>query len=173
MSNDPNPDPRPGPRRQTFNDVRDDYDDEFGRVLSPREAALRMVRGPAVAFVVIGSVAVLGTLFGAGVLVYQDLDRALNRPGRMVGLLVGLFFILLGTCLAAGVIVGGVNLMHLRRRWLALFAAYVVTSLSVAGCYAILFFPFGIWGLVVLYRPDVRDQFRRPGPPRDDGHGEL
>ena len=52
-------------------------------------------------------------------------------------------------------------------------SAALAGALALAGCYAILFFPFGIWGLVVLYRPDVREQFRRPAPPRDDGNGEL
>jgi len=166
-------DPEFAERRPTFDDLRADYDDDFGRCRTPLEKARRTVLGPAIAFVVIGCLGVLGTLIGAGVLVYQDLNRALNRTGALVGLVVGLFFILLGTCLSAVAIAGGVSLLKLRRRWLALFAAYVVTGLALAGCYAILFFPFGIWGLIVLYRPDVRDQFWRLAPPRGNGHGAL
>lgn len=64
-------------------------------------------------------------------------------------------------------------MLQMRRRWLGLFAAYVVTGLSIGGCYGILFYPFGIWGLIVLYRPDVREQFGRRPLPRDTGDGEL
>ena len=78
----------------------------------------------------------------------------------------------MGVVLFSLVIVGGANMLRLRRRGLALFAAYVVTGLSLAGPYGIFFYPFGIWGLVVLYRPDVREQFGRR-PPRDDSDGEL
>jgi hypothetical protein len=174
MSNDPNPDPRPGRRRQTFNDLRDDYDDEFGQTRSPREAARRMVLGPAIAFIPIGVLGILGMLAAEAALLFENLDRALGGANfHIFNLVIGTVGVLLAIALFAMVIAGGANMMRLQRRWLALFAAYVVTGLALAGCYAILFFPFGIWGLVVLYRPDVREQFRRPAPPRDDGHDEL
>jgi hypothetical protein len=175
MSNDPDRPSGPDPRdRRTFNDLRDDYDDDFGRVLSPREAARRMVLGPAIAFEMIGTLGIVGMIAAEVALAAVNLDRALNgRSGNLFNLIIGTLGVLLAMALFGMVIAGGVNLMGLRRRWLALFAAYVVTGLALAGCYAILFFPFGIWGLVVLYRPDVREQFRRPAPPRDDDHGEL
>jgi hypothetical protein len=176
MSNDPNPnsDPRPDARRQTFNDVRDDFDDDFGRALSPREAARRMVLGPAIAFILIGVLGILGMIVAETALLVENLDRALNGRSRHVfNLTLGTFGVLLAMVLFGMVIAGGVNMMRLQRRWLSLFAAYVVTGLALAGCYAILFFPFGVWGLVVLYRPDAREQFGRSPPPRDDGHGEL
>ena len=108
----------------------------------------------------------------AGVLI-EHLGDALDDPEELIGLAVGVGLILIGVALFGVVIAGGISMLGVRRRWLALFAAYVVTGLSIAGCYAILFYPFGIWGLVVLYRPDVREQFGRPPPPRDDRHGEL
>ena len=170
---DPRP-PREPPARRTYDDVRDDFDDEFGRVLSPREAALRMVLGPAIAFQMIGALGIVGMIVAEVALAALNLNRALNgRSTDLFILILGTFGVVLAMVLFGMVIAGGVNLMRLRRRWLALFAAYVVTGLALAGCYAILFFPFGIWGLVVLYRPDVREQFRRPAPPRDDDHGEL
>ena len=161
-------------RRPTFTDLRADYDDEFAHRWTPWERARRRVIGPAVAFVVIGPLGILGMIVAAVALLAENLDRALaGSTGRLLNIVVGMFFILVAMVLFALVIAGGVNMLGLRRRWLALFAAYVVTGLSLAGCYAILFFPFGIWGLVVLYRPDVREQFGRPPPPGDDGHGEL
>ena len=62
-------------------------------------------------------------------------------------------------------------MLRLRRWGLATTAAYGVAGLSLGGCYAILFYPFRIWALIVLYQQDVREQFRRPPDPvrdRDD-----
>ena len=175
MSNDPDrpsgPDPR---RRPTFNDLRDDFDDDFATRWTPFEVARRRVRGPAIAFIPIGVLGILGMVVAAAALLVLNLDQAIAGSNHhLIMLVLWLPFVAVGMVLFGMVIAGGVNLMNLRRRWLALFAAYVVTGLALAGCYAILFFPFGIWGLVVLYRPDVREQFRRPAPPRDDDHGEL
>lgn len=161
-------------RRPVYDDQRADYDDEFADRWTPFEVARRRVRGPAIAFVPIGVLGGLGLIVAEGALLAENLDGAVAGNGRrLFNTFIGTFFILLGMVLFGLVVVGGVNMMQLRRRWLALFAAYVVTGLSLAGCYGILFYPFGIWGLVVLYRPDVREQFRRPPPPRDDRHGEL
>jgi hypothetical protein len=161
-------------RRPVFDDQRDDYDDDFAVRWTPWEKARRRVLGPAIAFVVIGTLGILGTCVGQVALLIENLDRALaGRRSAQGQILVGATLLLLGTALSCFVIAGGVNLLRMRRRWLGLFAAYVVTGLSLVPFYSILFYPFGIWGLVVLYRPDVREQFRRPPPPRDDGHGEL
>lgn len=164
----------PGPSRPTFDDQRDDYDDEFATRWTPFEVARRRVRGPAIAFVAIGVLGILGMVVAEVALLFENLDQAVAGNGlRLFNIAVGTFFILVAMVLFGLVIAGGLSMMQLQRRWLALFAAYVVTGLSLAGCYGILFYPFGIWGLVVLYRPDVREQFGRLPPPRDEGHGEL
>jgi hypothetical protein len=166
------PDPEP-PRRPRYDDLRDDYDDEFATRWTPFEVARRRVHGPGCAFLPIGILGLLGMAVAEVALVDVNLDRALaGNTRRLVNFLIGTSFVLVGVVLFSVVIVGGANMLHLRRRGLALFAAYVVTGLSLAGPYGIFFYPFGIWGLVVLYRPDVREQFGR-APPRDDGHGEL
>ena len=167
-------DPEFARRRPAFGDLRDDYDDDFQSRWTPFEIARRRVHGPAFAFIPIGVLGLLGMLVAEIALIDVNLDRAVaGNTHPLVNFLIGTFFVLAGAVLFSLVTVGGANMLHLRRRGLALFAAYVVTSLSLAGPYGILFYPFGIWGLIVLYRPDVRDQFRRRRPPRDDRHGEL
>ena len=154
-------------------DVRDDYDDEFRRALSPREIVRRRVFVPGVAFVAIGVLLTLGLFVGAAAGVV-DWVQSGSRSGEWLYILMFLFWALgFGLPVFAFVVVGGLCLIHLRRYRLALTAAYIVTGLSLAGVWAILFFPFGIWGLVMLYRPDVREQFGRAPAPRDDDHGEL
>ena len=161
-------------RGPVYDDQRDDYDDDFATRWTPWERARRMVLGPAIAFAVIGVLGIIGVIIGLAALLIENLDRALaGRWKSQFELLIGVPLILLGIVLFSLVIAGGMSLLQMRRRWLGLVAAYVVTGLSLAGCYGILFYPFGIWGLVVLYRPDVREQFRRSPPPRDEGHGEL
>ncbi|HKB01252.1 MAG TPA: hypothetical protein VKD90_03485, partial [Gemmataceae bacterium] len=98
---------QPRERPGLYHDIRDDYDDEFGRAQSPREVARRRVFGPAVAFVVIGTLCVLGAFTGA-VAVVIELMSAGPRPahGPQTVLFLGLLF--LGACLFLLVIYGGI-----------------------------------------------------------------
>jgi hypothetical protein len=151
------------PRRRTFGDLRDDYDDDFGRVLTPYQEAQRRVRIPAIAFIVSGPLFIIGLIIGETALVLENLDRALDGRGSHVfNLVMGTAAVLLGLVVAILVIVAGVNMLQLRRWGLALAAAYFMTATSLGWCYGIPFYPFGIWALVVLYRPDVRQEFDAP-----------
>ena len=165
------PESIPPPRRPTFDDVRDDYDDAYAD--RGREVARRRMYVPGLAHVVVGTLGLIGTLGVAGVALFLYLDNP--RPDPTDGVEVMLWGMLAAVLAAAFVLViaGGAAMLTVRRRALALAGAYALTGLSLAGCYAILFYPFGIWALVVLYQPDVREQFGRPPPPWDDGHGEL
>jgi hypothetical protein len=165
------PDPRPAPDRaspapRAYHDIRDDYDDEFGRALSPREIARRRLLGPAVAFVVIGTLCVLGAMTGAAAIVIEFFATG-QRPRHLPAVVLGLGLLFLGAGLFILVVVGGVSMWNLRRYRLSLVSAYIVTGLSLAGPYGILFYPFGIWALILLYQPSVREEFRRPAPVDD------
>jgi amino acid transporter len=149
-------------RRPVYNDLRDDYDDEFGQSLSPREIVRRRLMVPAVAFLVIGVLCVLGAFAGVVAVVVEFVGSRRRSEIEVLAFFLWLLFV--GAGLFAVVIAGAVNMMRLRRRGLALAAAYIVTGLSLAGPYGILFYPFGIWALILLYRPDVREEFRRPAP---------
>ena len=86
--------------------------------------------------------------------------RALNGDSqRLFNLVIATIGVIAAMILFGMAIAGGVNMMQLRRRWLALFAAYVVVSLALIGFYFVLAVPFGVWGLVLLYRRDVRREF--------------
>ena len=155
-------------RRPTFHDIRDDFDDSFGRPLTPRDVAKRIVLVPAIAFIPIGALGIVGMIVAEVALAFETLNRALNGSTQhLFNLILGTVGVLLAMVLFGMVIAGGIAMMSLRRRWLALFAAYVVAGLSVGGCYGILFYPFGIWGLIVLYRPDVRRAFYRLPPSQE------
>jgi hypothetical protein len=163
-SNDRDERPEPSdPRgRRFYNDIRDDYDDEFGRVRTPAEVAQRRLRIPAVAHIVIGILCLLGTLGGAvalGVDTYedsQDLDEILTGAAGI------LLILIVGGSVFGVVVAGGFRMLQIRRRRLALVGAYIVTGLSLAGPYGILFYPFGIWALIVLYQESVKKEFGSP-----------
>ncbi|HJZ92170.1 MAG TPA: hypothetical protein VKE40_14945 [Gemmataceae bacterium] len=152
-------------RPPRYNDIRDDYDDEFGADRTPLGIARRRVFIPAVAFIATGCLGIGGSLVGAGAVVYELLAE--QAPAiRYAPLLV---ICGLSVCLFAIVIAGGLNLKELRHRGLALTAAYIVTGLSLAGLYGLPFYPFGIWALVLLYNPNVKPFFdRRNEPPEPE-----
>jgi hypothetical protein len=154
--------PRDRPSR--YDDARDDYDDEYRSRWTPLEVARRKVIVPGVALIVTGIFGILGMFLAIAAAVVDYFDS----PGgeeRLFILLALLMLIAAGFALFAVVIYGGVCLVKLRRWGYAATAAYVVAGLSLAGCYGILFYPFGIWALVVLYQHDVRAQFGRAPDP--------
>ncbi|MBO0696820.1 MAG: hypothetical protein J2P46_00360 [Zavarzinella sp.] len=155
-------------------DVRDDYDDEFGRAVSPRELARRRLLPPAVAFLVIGVLGILG-MIATAVGVVAEFVTIAQEDVEFVIMAVYLLLTLVGGLLFALSFAGGLAMLGLQRYRLALAAAFFVTGLSLAGCYGILFYPFGIWALILLYRSEVRAQFQtaaRPGPPVTDAWEE-
>jgi hypothetical protein len=143
-----------------FNDVRDDYDEHFA--LTPFERARIRLQGPAIAFLIIGVMGFLGAIVGAIAIVSSQYRGAMRSEERLAILIVCLSLVVLGSFLFVVVFIAGFNMLRMQHRGLALVAAYIVTGLSIAGLYAIFFFPFGIWALIVLHQPDVRKEFYRP-----------
>lgn len=168
---DSRPDPEPVPGRLTMADLRADYDDDFGHLWTPREVARRRVFVPAIAYIGTGSLFALTLVVVAGGVLIVHLEDALDDEFAFLGVAVGTVLLLAAAGFFGLVVAGGASMLRLRNRWLALFAAYVVTVLSIAGLYGILFYPFGIWGLILLYRPDVRKEFDTP-PPEPSPTGE-
>ena len=164
MSDDATDRESPGPaRRPTHADLRADYDDEFGRVRTPRQLARRRLLIPAIDFLILGVLGVLVSAIMAVINVLEYIENAADPLEylEMVGVLT---LIGLGGALSALFVVAADGMIRLRNYRAALIAAYIVTGLSLASVYAILFYPFGIWALVVLYRTEVRREFDRPPP---------
>ena len=149
-------------RPTTFGDIRDDFDDDFGVVRTPWELARRKLQGPAIAFVVLGLFGIVGSLVGTIAILLSQSGGAMGSDERLAIMIVCVALTGVGGCLFVVVLCAGINMLRLQHRGLAMTAAYIVTGLSIAGLYAILFFPFGIWALVVLHQSDVKSAFRRP-----------
>jgi hypothetical protein len=170
--------PRPEPDREspepargpTHADLRADYDDEFGRVRTPRDVARRRLLLPGLDFVVFGAVGLSAAIVTAVFILIDYIGDAADPLTylEMVGLLA---LVGLGGAVALVILLGGGALLNLRNHRLALVAAYIVTCTSLASLYAILFYPFGIWALVLLHKTEVRREFDQvPASPAADRH---
>ncbi|MBO2451806.1 hypothetical protein J4573_32290 [Actinomadura barringtoniae] len=128
------------------------------------------VRGPATALIVVGSINVL-----AGVLSLLSTlarigngERVVPDSGRdaayVAGYLMTEVSVLISLVIAPLVIVGGINMLRVRSRGLALTAA-VLAMVPVTSCCFIAGIPIGIWALVVLSKPEVKAAFDATGQP--------
>lgn len=147
--------------RGRFGDIRDDYDDDFGKVRTPADIARRKLLLPAIVTMVLATLAMVAALMGSAAVIANTIEEAEDELDVIGGVFLVLI-ILFGGCLFGLVFAGGLGMLRLERRGHALAAAYVVTGLSLAGPYGILFYPFGIWALVLLYHPTIKQEFDRP-----------
>ncbi len=138
-----------------------------GQPASQPQAALAsaLVNGPAIFLIVVNAMTIVGALLGlsqAGVKPdmldgIAGMDPAAKKflmqmlamqvPGNIVALLTSSF------CLF-----GAISMMNLRRHTVCIVAA-VLTLLPCTGCCCGLGLAAGIWALVVLAKPEVRDAF--------------
>jgi len=130
-----------------------------------RDAALSAVKGPAIALIIVASLGVVFYLFtGFSTLVvggHQPMPPNLppewqsffeKTRGPLAGVLNLVFAAIYGF-----IIFGAIKMMKLQSHTLA-FITCIVAMLP-CGCCCLLGLPFGIWGLVVLNKADVKSQF--------------
>jgi hypothetical protein len=126
-----------------------------------RDAAARAVVGPAVGLIVAAALGAIWGLVGILALITQmaGLHSTVRSNGDDEAALIGTGIIcLLSIPLSVVMIVGGVRLLKLRSRGLALTAAIIALIPCVWNC-CVLGLPFGIWALVVMNRPEVKMHF--------------
>jgi hypothetical protein len=130
--------------------------DEDYPVIDTRPAALSQVAGPANGLLAVGVIALC--LTGLGVTVaFLNLGSGMGSLGTE-DMIVSLFSYALGFTWGGLVTVGAVRMKKLESIGLAMTAC-IVAMLPCNGC-CVLGLPFGIWGLVVLNRPEVKAAFR-------------
>jgi predicted Zn finger-like uncharacterized protein len=135
-----------------------------GRRVSAEAASA--VAGPAIALMVVSGLAValcimsllLNTL-GAGLIAANPAQRAsgLQRPDLAINAVAGVGSALFGLCYWIVVTVGAVKMKNLSSYGFAMTAC-ILAMLPCSVC-CILGLPFGIWGLVALNNPAVKDAF--------------
>ena len=138
-----------------------------------REAALSAVKGPAIALIITAALGIgvfflgaIGNFLGSAV-IHQPPPPA-NLPPEMqsfyhsmenmrgpVGGAVDLFF----AAMNGFVLFGAIKMLRLESRTLVTVACIIAMLPVTISCCCILGLPFGIWGLVVLNKPDVKSHF--------------
>jgi len=150
----------------------DAHEGEFE--LSPRQkarfyrAALDEIRGPAIALMIVGIInCILGILrigLSVWIMAMHELEQR-NRPefDSMQPMMIfagvsGIIIAILGIVAGAFVIYGAIKMRKLKGyRWA--MASSILAMIPVISFCCILGLPFGIWSIVVLCKPDVKDAF--------------
>jgi len=133
-----------------------------------REMALSAVKGPAIALIIIGALGVLYYLFNAVMVLSGSLPARpipANASPAMRGFLEGMHgpqagvYSLIFALVNAYLIFGGVRMMKLQGHTLAIITCVVAMIPCASGCCCVLGLPFGIWGIMMLNKPEVKSQF--------------
>jgi hypothetical protein len=133
-----------------------------------REAALKAVKGPAIALIVTASLGVVLYLIAGFARLFghpMDPEMLSRFPPEMrswiqqsqQGSLNGLLNLAVAA-INGFVLLGAIKMLRLQSYGLC-FAACIVAMLPCMNCCCILGLPFGIWGLIVLNKTEVKSQF--------------
>lgn len=134
-----------------------------GRGSAEAESA---VAGPAIALMVVSGLAValcilsvLGNILGVGLIAGNPAQRAAGAQQNdlAINAVLGVGSAIFGLCYWSIVLVGAVKMKSLSSYGLAMTAC-ILAMLPCSAC-CILGLPFGIWGLVALNNPAVKDAF--------------
>jgi predicted Zn finger-like uncharacterized protein len=141
------------PRRRR----RDDWDDDEDNPFRYRGSSARsQLNGPATALSVIGILGFALSTLALGLFVmafaFAGPGGAYRDPGEFIGNLVGAIISMVWGLLLT---VGAAGMKKLQNYGLCMTASI----LAILPCCCGLGIPFGIWGLVVLSRPEVLDSF--------------
>jgi len=154
--------PRRRRRDHEFEDERQEYDVRPRRRRAGRARASELATPPAIALMIAGGLGLAYALVNALFAIIGHGDLLLNRFGARgapaavsIGYLIGVSLPFIW-----GIVVtfGGYKLLRLEN-YVSVFVAAIFSMLPCnLGCF--LGIPFGIWAIVVLCQPVVRDSFQ-------------
>ena len=133
-----------------------------------RAAALKLVKGPAIALIVVASLGAayygfigIFTLITGGVMFHQEMPP--NIPPQMRTIIEGAqgplagFVNLVIAAVNGFVLFGAIKMLRLQN--FGLVMAAIIVAMLPCQCCCLFGLPFGIWALVVLNKPEVKSQF--------------
>ena len=133
-----------------------------------RDAALQLVKGPAIALIITASIGMayyafsgLFTLFTGGAMFHHEMPPEVPPQMRaflegMQGPLAGVISLVIAA-VNGFVLFGAIQLLRLRNYSVAMVAS--VVAMLPCQCCCLFGLPFGIWALVVLNKPEVKSHF--------------
>lgn len=136
-----------------------------GMAASPQLAA-SMVSGPGIALIVLGVLVGLGNVAGIfmnllGVMAHQStgdpqMDKIVNLMSGGMGVISGI----IGIVLAGLTIFAGIQMQKLRNYSLVMAMLILNMIPCCNSCCCVIGLPIGIWGLVILMKPEVKSAFK-------------
>lgn len=139
-------------------------------VVGSKDAALQAVKGPAISLIVLASLGIAYYCFNAaytllvgGAMFQRQMPPNISPELQhfiegMRGPLAGVFSLVIAA-LNGLILFGAIKMLRLQSRSLAMAACILAMLPCTSGCCCILGIPFGIWGLIVLNKPEVKSQF--------------
>ena len=133
-----------------------------------RDAALQLVKGPAIGLkvtaivglvlVAVGLVINVLTLNGSHIGLQQINDPQMQKLFNTLGGGLGIVQNIIGGVVGVVVLLGAAKMQKLQSYQFALTASIVAMVPCISPC-CVFGLPFGIWALVVLNKPEVKSQF--------------
>jgi hypothetical protein len=133
-----------------------------------RDAALQLVKGPAIGLkvtaivglvlVAVGLVINVLTLNGSHIGLQQINDPQMQKLFNTLGGGLGIVQNIIGGVVGVVVLLGAAKMQKLQSYQFALTASIVAMVPCISPC-CLFGLPFGIWALVVLNKPEVKSQF--------------
>jgi predicted Zn finger-like uncharacterized protein len=149
------------PRRRARYDEDEDEDRPRRRIRRRSSEALSAVGGPATALMVVG---ILDIVIGIGSLLLRVVGVGLAGAGRGAGnadlvpeLMFGVVASILTICMGGIITAGAAQMKNLRSYGFAMTTCILAMIPCINCC--LLGLPFGIWGLVAINKPGVKDAF--------------
>jgi len=128
-----------------------------------REMALLSVKGPAMALMIISAIGI--ALYVLVILIFllgfgpnlshlsPEMRRVLIANQGVLGILRALF----GLAMNGAILYGAIKMLRLQGHTFAIITC--ILAMLPCSCCCLFGMPFGIWGLVVLNKPEVKSQF--------------
>ena len=120
------------------------------------------VTAPAISLIVVSLIGLMSMLFTVGVnlifLVGYTTGQFQTPPEIMAHMALRLVWGILMLASSVVILLGGINMLRLRKYDVCRLGAILAFIPCVGPCY-LLGVPFGVWAIIVLNRPEVRDAF--------------
>jgi hypothetical protein len=159
---------RPSARRRPRDD-EDDDDEPYGAASGAREEALQLVSAPAAWLEVCGwlgalaSVGIAALYIGLAVMAANMPNPNPNDDSTVMLVLFGCYSGVVGLPYNVALAIGARKMRTLSSRQWALAAAILsVASFSVFSCCGLIHTGIGVWALITLEKPVVREAFGLP-----------
>ncbi len=148
----------------------DDEDDDVPRRRPSPRRARDDVAAPATGLIVAGSLGLVASLLAFGVAVFSGLVatgafgpglKGMDRNDEAMMMVNVVYYSVIGALnlvLSVLILFGAIRMKNLQSYGWAM-AACICGIIPCSGC-CLLGMPFGIWGLVMLSRPEVKEAFR-------------